>query len=98
MRRATIHLALIGSFLFGLALSASPSLHERFHPDANQPGHECVVTLISSGSYDHVTPAPVLVVPLSPSQFFDVPALHPVWVPSPFSRSRVFEHAPPVSA
>jgi hypothetical protein len=98
MRRAAIHLALIGSFVFALALSASPSLHERFHSDANQPGHECVVTLIASGSYDHVTPAPVCVVPAAPSQFFDAPALNPVWVPSPFSRSRVFEHAPPVSA
>jgi hypothetical protein len=98
MRRATIHLALIGSFVFALALSASPSLHERFHPDANQPGHECVVTLISSGNYDHVTPAPVSVVPPSSVQFSDILALNPIWVPSPFSRSCVFEHAPPVSA
>jgi hypothetical protein len=38
MRRGTIHLALIGSFVFALALSVSPSLHERIHPDANQQG------------------------------------------------------------
>ena len=98
MRRAIIHLALLGSLVFALALSASPSLHERFHSDANQPGHECVVTLITSGSYDHVAPPAVTIAPALASQFSEVPALDPVWVPSPFSRSRVFEHAPPVSA
>jgi hypothetical protein len=98
MRRAAVHVALIGSFLFALALSASPSLHERFHPDANQPGHECVVTLIASGSYDHVAPPVISIAPALVSQFSEVPALNPVWVASPFSRSCVFEHAPPIGA
>lgn len=97
MRRAAIHLALLGSFAFALALSASPSLHERFHPDAKQPGHECVVTLIASGKYEHVA-APIIVVAAPVvSQFSDVTSLNPVWVATPFSGSRVFEHAPPVS-
>jgi len=73
-------------------------LHERFHPDAKQAGHECVVTLIASGKYDHVAPPIVFVAPPAPSQFSDVASLNPVWVPTPFSRSRVFEHAPPLSA
>jgi hypothetical protein len=98
MRRAAIHLALIGSFAFALALSASPSLHERFHPDAKQPGHECVVTLIASGKYDHVAAPLIVVAAPAVSQFSDVASLTPVWVPTPFSRSRVFEHAPPVIA
>lgn len=98
MRRAAIHLALIASFLFAIALVASPALHERFHPDANQPGHECAVTLIASGSYDHVAPPAVSTAPSLVAEFSEAPALDPVWVASPFSRSRVFEHAPPISA
>lgn len=98
MRRAAIHLALLGSFAFAVALSASPSLHERFHPDAKQAGHECVATLIASGKFDHVAAPIVVVAPPCVSQFSDVASLTPVWVATPFSRSRVFEHAPPVSA
>ncbi len=98
MRRAAIHLALLGSFVFALALSASPSLHERFHPDAKQPGHECVATLIASGKFDHVAPPIVFLAPPAPAQFSDLASLNPAWVPTPFSRSRIFEHAPPVGA
>ena len=33
-------------------LAASPSLHELFHHDADQPGHHCAVTLLAHGKVD----------------------------------------------
>ena len=41
------------AFLWALALSASPQLHQRVHKDANRAEHNCAVTMIASGSYDH---------------------------------------------
>jgi hypothetical protein len=98
MRRAAIHLALLGSFFFALTLSSSPALHERFHPDARLPGHECAVTVIASGSYVSSAPPPVVVVALPRQIVFEVARLSPIWISSLFSESCVFEHAPPATA
>ena len=46
-------------FLWTLALSASPQLHQRVHPDANRADHNCAAIMIASGSYDHVAHAAV---------------------------------------
>src|SRR5476651_1943532 len=97
MKRRAIHLGLIGSFLFALALSASPTLHDRFHADANQPGHECAVTLIATVSFDHSTPLPIVVPAPALAPLAEVPASPAVWVPSLFSGAHIFEHAPPAS-
>jgi hypothetical protein len=48
------------TFLWVLALSVSPQLHERIHVDAGKAEHSCAVTLISAGNYEHVTPQPVV--------------------------------------
>jgi hypothetical protein len=98
MKRAAVSVGLIGAFLFAIALSASPQLHERFHSDANQAQHECSVTLIAAGNYDHAAPAPVFVRPNLVAQISAVATLTPSWVASPFLSASVFEHAPPVLA
>jgi hypothetical protein len=83
------------AFLSALALSVSPRWHESIHPKAKTAEHECAVTLIGSGSYHKAAPAPRVLVPAPAAQFRIVPALHPVWVASPFLGARIFEHAPP---
>jgi hypothetical protein len=79
-----------------LALSAMPQWHELIHADAKAPRHECAVTLLSSGNYQQ--PAPLIAVAVPVLQFCFVPALHPVWVASPFVNARLLEHAPPALA
>lgn len=83
------------AFLSALVLNAVPRWHELIHPDANTAQHECAVTLIGAGNYHKPTPAPVVVVPAPVAYFSFVPALHPVWVVSPFISACIFEHAPP---
>jgi hypothetical protein len=86
---------LLGAFLFAMALSASPRLHERFHPDVKRSQHECAVTLVAAGSYHHAAPAPLIASPAAAAQFSKIPALDPQWVQSPFLGASIFEHAPP---
>ena len=96
--RAGIAAAAAVAFLSALALSVSPQWHELIHADANSPRHECAVTLIGSGNYQHSVPTPLVSVPFPAPQFCFTPALHPVWVASPFVNARIFEHAPPALA
>jgi len=83
------------AFLWALALSASPQLHERVHRDANSPDHTCAVTFIVSGSYDYSAYTPLITAPVPTIQFSKIPALSSQWVQSPFLRASIFEHAPP---
>lgn len=83
------------AFLWTLALSAAPQLHEGLHPDANNAEHTCAVTFIVSGSCDHSSLAPLITAPVSAEQFSKISALNPQWVQSPFLNAHVFEHAPP---
>jgi hypothetical protein len=85
------------AFLWALALSASPQLHQRFHPDANRVEHSCAVTMIVSGSFNHVSHPPLISLRVPIIQFSEIPALIPQWVESPFLSARIFEHAPPAS-
>ncbi len=48
--------------LFLAALAASPSLHEWLHHDANEPDHECAVTLFLHGQVNATTIVPVMAV------------------------------------
>jgi hypothetical protein len=55
--------ALLGAMvLFLAALAASPSLHEWLHHDADEPGHECSVTVFMHGQVSAATVAPVIAV------------------------------------
>jgi hypothetical protein len=43
---------LIGLVLLLDAMAAAPALHELIHKDANEAGHECVVTLFAHGQVE----------------------------------------------
>src|SRR6266516_4506534 len=93
--RAFVAVCVFAAFLCALALSASPQLHQRVHRDANRAEHNCAVTMIASGSYDHAAHAPLVSAPVSAVEFSKIPALIPRWVQSPFLGACIFEHAPP---
>ena len=76
--RAFIAAFISVGFLWTLALSASPQLHQRVHPDANRVEHNCAATMIASGSYDHATHPPLVSAdPLVP-QFSENSGIDPV--------------------
>jgi hypothetical protein len=93
--RAFVAVCVFAAFLWALALSASPQLHQRVHTDANRVEHNCVATMITSGSYDHAAHAPLVSAPATAVQFSKIPALTSCWVQSPFLGACIFEHAPP---
>ena len=93
--RAIVAAGILSAFLWTLTLTVSPSLHERIHSDANRAEHSCAVTFVASGSYNHAAHLPLVGAPVPAIQFSTVPALHPLWVPSPFLGACIFEHAPP---
>ncbi|HZI33486.1 MAG TPA: hypothetical protein VFF11_14190 [Candidatus Binatia bacterium] len=75
-------------------LAASPSLHERLHADAGQPGHQCAVTVFAHGKVDSVSVEVVAAIPVAPFEF------RPLTYVSIFSTSAVLlppGRAPPVS-
>ena len=83
------------AFLWLLASSASPQLHQQLHPDADRVEHSCAVTIIDPGGYNHVPHLLLVSLPLPTIQLSKIPALTPQWVESPFLGARIFEHAPP---
>jgi hypothetical protein len=93
--RAFIAACLLVGFFWTLALSVSPQLHARVHPDAAKSEHTCAVTLIAAGSYTHSPHVPLISAPFPAVQFAKIPALTPQWVESLFLGATVFEHAPP---
>jgi hypothetical protein len=95
--RALLTVFISAAFLWALALSVSPQLHQRFHPDAGRPDHACAVTMIASGSYKHPTHSPLLILPAPTLHFSKTPALTPQWIESPFLGASIFEHAPPAN-
>jgi hypothetical protein len=96
--RGTIATWTCAALLLAFALSVLPHWHELLHSDAKAPRHECAVTLVNSGTHHQPAPAPLVTAPVPALQLSFVPALHPVWVASPFVGARIFEHAPPAFA
>jgi hypothetical protein len=96
--RAFIATCVFAAFVWALALSGSPQLHQRVHPDASRAEHSCAVTAITSGSYEHAPQPPLVSAPVPAVQFSKVPALNPLWVQSVFLGACIFEHAPPADA
>lgn len=74
--------AVIASLLAGLvlllnAMAASPSLHEWFHSDAGESGHQCAVMLFAHGQMDSAAvevaiAAPQIFIEANPSVEFSV--------------------------
>ncbi len=60
--RKTSGVLLCGMVLFLSALAASPSLHKWLHHDADDPDHECAITLFAHGQVSAATVAPVVAV------------------------------------
>jgi hypothetical protein len=96
--RAFVGVCVFAAFLWALALSAAPQLHQRVHKDANRAEHNCAVTMIASGSYDHAANPPLISAADLAPQFSKIPALTRCWVQSPFLGACIFEHAPPFRA
>src|SRR5205085_2505523 len=95
--RAFVAAVISAAFLWTLALSASPQLHERIHPDANRVDHACAVTFVASGNFNHA-PVSILISASAPIGEFATPELPPCWVGPLFLLASVFEHAPPANS
>jgi hypothetical protein len=89
-------LGIIAAFLFAFALSDAPRLHEHLHK-ALGADHECVVTILLSGMYDHSACVPPSTIPpLDPSTSVVGPQQFPsIEAGLEFS---LLEHAPPLFA
>ena len=94
-RRALASLGVITAFLFAVTLSAAAHTHERIHPDAAKANHECVVTILASGSNHQADAPPLVSAPLPAIRFPKIVALTPVFAASVFLGACIFEHAPP---
>ena len=75
-----------------ITLADAPALHERLHNFNAQ--HQCAVTLVRAGSYDHAVAAPVLTQPDAAAVAGDItpPLCRFVSATVPCS---ILEHAPP---
>jgi hypothetical protein len=93
LSRGFLAFTLFATLTFASVLVVAPQLHEKIHkPSAN---HECAVTLIASGKYNHSSAPPLVFVPQPAAQFSKIPGLNRIWVAAPFLGASIFEHAPP---
>lgn len=81
--------------LFANAMAADAGLHKKCHDHSDDPGHQCVVTLMLSGGYDSVLPdiKPVSVVPETPPEEVASPVGF-IAVPTQLAGG-IMAHAPP---
>jgi hypothetical protein len=93
--RAVVAGFIFAAFFWALALSTSPQLHQRVHADANRGDHSCAVSLITSGSYEHAAPPPLISAPRLRIGFSEIASLGSVWVQPIILKAHVFAHAPP---
>jgi hypothetical protein len=84
----------IGAVLFALVLSALPQLHEQIHGASSAPNHECAVTMLTSGNYQHTPTTTISVAPPAPPTPF-AHALHSFQLVSAHLEFSLLEHAPP---
>ncbi|MFN2541900.1 MAG: hypothetical protein ABR514_07010 [Chthoniobacterales bacterium] len=96
--RAFVAAFVFAAFLWALALSVSPTLHQCIHPDASRGDHTCAVTFVASGTYEHPPHTPLITAPVPAVQFSKLPALTRQWVESAFLAASIFEHAPPANS
>ncbi|HEX8899112.1 MAG TPA: hypothetical protein VF751_10470, partial [Chthoniobacterales bacterium] len=83
----------IGALLLALVLSAIPQLHEQIHAATGSPNHECAVTLLTSGNYQHTPIVEISVAPPPPTPF--AVAFASFQFVSAHVEFSLLEHAPP---
>jgi hypothetical protein len=93
--RTFIATCVFAAFVWALALSASPQLHQRVHADAKRVEHSCAVTLIASGSSEHAAHPPLVSAPQPAIGFSEPAVLNSVWVQPLLLKAHIFAHAPP---
>jgi len=97
-RRIALHALIaagcIAAILLALVLSAIPRLHEQIHGTTGTPNHECAVTLLTSGNYQHTPNAVISLPPPAPPAPFAhiLTSFQLVGAHLDFS---LLEHAPP---
>ncbi len=95
--RAIVAAGCIGAVLFALVLSAIPQLHEQLHAASSTANHECAVTLLASGNYQHTPTASISLAPPAPPTAFAHPFRSFQLVTAHLEFS-LLEHAPPVNS
>jgi hypothetical protein len=91
--RAIVATGFIFAVILTLVLSAIPQLHERIHQTSSSANHECAVTLLTSGNYQHTVSHTIATAPPPPAAFTHVFAcFQSVGAHPEFS---LLEHAPP---
>ena len=95
--RAAITAGSIAAVLFALVLSATPKLHEQIHGGFGAPNHECAVTLLTSGKYQHSPQATISLAPPAPPKLF-VPVQASFSLVGAHLEFSLLEHAPPVNS
>jgi hypothetical protein len=93
--RAIVATGCTGALLFAVVLSAIPQLHEQIHNATGAPNHECAVTLLTSGNYQHTPIAPISLAPPAPPTAF-AHVLVSFQLVSAHLDFSLLEHAPPV--
>jgi hypothetical protein len=92
--RALVAAGCIGAVLFALVLSVIPRLHEQIHGASSAANHECAVTLLTSGNYQHTPTAAISVAPPVPPTAF-AHFLASFQLVSAHLEFSLLEHAPP---
>jgi hypothetical protein len=92
--RAIVAVGCIGAILFAVVLSAIPQLHEQIHATTGAPNHECAVTLLTSGNYQHTPTISISVAPANPPAKF-AHAFASFQLVSARLEFSLLEHAPP---
>ncbi|HVF71179.1 MAG TPA: hypothetical protein VM940_06190 [Chthoniobacterales bacterium] len=93
--RALVAAGCLGAVLCALVLSSLPQLHEQIHGGSAGANHECAVTLLTSGSYQHSPTNSICVTrPGPPTSFIHL--LAGARFLSAHLEFTLLEHAPPV--
>jgi hypothetical protein len=64
--RALVGASCIAAVLLALIVSAIPRLHEEIHTATSSPNHECAVTLLAGGNFQHTQLSVISVAPPVP--------------------------------
>jgi hypothetical protein len=92
--RALVAAECIAAILLALVLSAIPQLHEQIHGASSTANHECAVTMLTSGNYQHAPTATISVAPSVPPTSL-AHAIHSFQLVSAHLEFSLLEHAPP---